>query len=226
MLNLKLGSTFCFTTEQKKYCFDIGRKRYETNRSQGIKEQKYTAHKSGLDLSIQGVLGEFAVLKMFELPLDTLNNTSLNNRYNDRGDMIYKGFKVDVKCPEGHHCPLQTRALNFSNQIKYPTQIYCLCTLQRQTITHGFNTKKRIRAEPLSSSSLSSSLEPNSSTENKKPKLATTTEPLQSDPQLNYHHHDAERISTYDVNDEIEVVFRGAIHAKKLFQPHFQQTKN
>lgn len=108
-------------------CICIGKERYFNNRKANIKEQKYNTKKSGVDLSVQGVIGEYSILDLFGLDKKVLSNTQPNSRSRDRGDMHYKGLKVDIKCPEHHYCPLQTR----EESKQYPSDIYALCTLER-----------------------------------------------------------------------------------------------
>ena len=117
-------------------CIRIGKERYFNNRKANIKEQKYNTKKSGVDLSVQGVIGEYSILDLFGLDKKVLSNTQPNSRSRDRGDMHYKGLKVDIKCPERHYCPLQTR----EESKQYPSDIYALCTLERvsSTITKNF----------------------------------------------------------------------------------------
>lgn len=112
-----------------KTCIHIGKTRYLTNRSCGIREQKYTSYKSGLDLCIQGVIGEWTALKLFDLPLDGLYNTRPNNYRNDRGDMIWNGCKIDVKTAEIHNhvYQIQVRA----DRISPDTGVYMLLTMTR-----------------------------------------------------------------------------------------------
>lgn len=125
--DLPLHSSITIPSDALQFCIDIGKKRYETNRKAGVKEQKYTMHKSGVDLSVQGVIGEWGILELFGLPKDALLDTSPNSMWRDRGDMTYCGAKVDIKCPEGHHCGLQARAVNAQS----PSAIYALCTMER-----------------------------------------------------------------------------------------------
>jgi hypothetical protein len=127
MQNIPINTSFHIPKDALKQCIQIGSQRHTNNRKSRVREQKYTKRKSGIDLSVQGVIGEYSILKLFGLPITPLFNTQPNSKKNDRGDMIYKKSKVDIKCPEGHHCPLQTRARDRA----YPSDIYALCTLER-----------------------------------------------------------------------------------------------
>ena len=112
------------------YCINIGRQRTLNNRANNVKEQKQNMKKSSEDVSIQGVIGEFFMLNLFGQEKSSLDDTTPNNRTNDRGDIIFNGLKIDVKCAEGpkdHNYPLKVR---YQNK-KFPSDIYLLCTMKR-----------------------------------------------------------------------------------------------
>jgi hypothetical protein len=172
-------------------CINIGRLRYQTNLAAKIPEQKYTNYKSGLDVCIQGVIGEMATLKMFQLPLDVLQDTSLNCRRRDRGDMFYKGLKVDVKTPEYHNRPLQTREENRA----YAADLYALCTLQR------------IKPPVISVISLPS-----------ESNIDTMKDDHNNNNNNNSALH-PELVSTYREDEIIEVIYHGAVCKQVLYRP-------
>jgi hypothetical protein len=125
--NIAVGTRYLLSQADLQFCIRIGKERYFNNRKANIREQKYTTNKSGVDLSVQGVIGEYGMMELFGIEKALLHNTKPNSRSQDRGDMVYKGLKIDVKCPQGHYCPLQTRAENLYHQ----SDLYLLCTMER-----------------------------------------------------------------------------------------------
>lgn len=123
-----IGTRYVLTKSDLYFCVEIGVRRSENTIKANGKEQKYASNKSGVDASIQGVIGEYVFLHLFGFSKNHLNNTTPNSRKNDRGDCVYKGLKIDVKCPEGHQFPLQTRE---ENKL-HPSHIYALCSMSRK----------------------------------------------------------------------------------------------
>lgn len=102
MLRVPLGATLRLTQNDLKLCMTIAKSRTERNRSAGVIDRKYS-QRSSFDVEVIGVIGEFSFLTMTGMPLDRLLDTSLCSHYHDRGDMIYNGKKIDIKCTTGLH---------------------------------------------------------------------------------------------------------------------------
>lgn len=120
-------TTRIMTPEELAWCIKIACARQRTNLSHHVQEQKYvSAHKTALDLHIQGVIGEWAGLEYLGLDKSRLENVSPNSRKCDRGDVIVDGFTVDIKCPQGHHHFLQVKSENSTQ----PADIYWLISFE------------------------------------------------------------------------------------------------
>ena len=200
--DIPLKQKYIFPQSALAECIRIGKERYMNNRRAKVREQKYTMKKSGIDLSVQGVIGEYGILEMFGLDKKTLQNTAPNSRYNDRGDMIYKKLKVDIKCPEGHHCPLQTR----SESREFPSHIYALCTMFHDRKVNN-NPKPRLSE---STPKLGGDSTPKPSDSTLKPSDSTLK--LSGDSKSDF-----ESTCTYSDTDYVEVMFQGCVCSKKLF---------
>ena len=202
--DIPLKQKYIFPQSALAECIRIGKERYMNNRRAKVREQKYTMKKSGIDLSVQGVIGEYGILEMFGLDKKTLQNTAPNSRYNDRGDMIYKKLKVDIKCPEGHHCPLQTR----SESREFPSHIYALCTMFHDR--KGNNNPKPSNESTLKRGDDSTPKPSNESTP--KPSGGDSTPKPSGDSKSDF-----ESTCTYSDTDYVEVMFQGCVCSKKLF---------
>jgi len=245
--DIPLKQKYIFPQSALAECIRIGKERYMNNRRAKVREQKYTMKKSGIDLSVQGVIGEYGILEMFGLDKKTLQNTAPNSRYNDRGDMIYKKLKVDIKCPEGHHCPLQTR----SESREFPSHIYALCTMFHDRKVNN-NPKPRLSestpklGDDSTPKPSDSTLKPSGGDSTPKPSDSTpkpsdstlkrgddsTLKPSDSTLKLSDStlklsdstlklsgdsKSDFESTCTYSDTDYVEVMFQGCVCSKKLF---------
>lgn len=126
---VKLNTEFKFSPSDLEFCIKIGSQRYLTNRKAQIKEQKYS-NRSGIDNSVIGVLGEYAIMKLYNFSTQSLLNTKPCSAKNDRGDikLNFRGqtFIIDVKSPLGLYHPLLVPIEKVGK-----TDFYCLFTLER-----------------------------------------------------------------------------------------------
>lgn len=92
-----IGTCYQLTQEETDLCIKIGRLRCSTNRKNSIFDAKYSQRDSE-DLSIQGVFGEFAMAKLFNMPIE-LHDTHSRGVMTDHGKdgTLFNGWKVDVK---------------------------------------------------------------------------------------------------------------------------------
>jgi hypothetical protein len=136
---LKIGTKYNISPINLDYCIKIGTERNTRNIKAGIIEQKTQIKKSGVDISIQGVIGEFCMMDLLRLDKSELNDTTPRSRKTDQGDFIFNGLKFDVKCAEGgHHWPLKVRSQNK----EFPANIYVLCTMIR--LNKSFRTPEDV----------------------------------------------------------------------------------
>lgn len=139
--NLSKGFKFYLSKPEILKGINIGTKRYMTNRKFGVKEQSYNKTRPGIDLSIQGVLGEIAAGKIFNVNIEEqISDTTPQNYKNDRGDVICDGKKIDVKTPQGHTNGLWIREQN----IKNPSDIYALVSMERENKNEMKNSRKTL----------------------------------------------------------------------------------
>lgn len=117
-----------FTREELRYCINIGCRRWDTNRKGRVGDQMYSARRSSVDCSIVGVIGEYALFKLFDMPTTPLENTTFCSHARDRGDAVFEGKKIDVKAPVGLYCRnIQVRADKTFNA----PDAYALIVLER-----------------------------------------------------------------------------------------------
>ena len=132
-------------------CIRIGTERYDKNRAGNVVDQHY-APKSGVDVSVQGVLGEYAMAKLIDGSMALLNDTSLNSFETDRGDVLLsdgdeKHPKIEIKSPVTHEpaksFPIRVPLLHMqANQ----ETVYCLVVIVRptnSTVTAEYRRGKR-----------------------------------------------------------------------------------
>jgi hypothetical protein len=117
------------STNDMKFCIRIGCERFNNNQKANVRELKYTSYRSSVDISIQGVIAEYAFTKMHNLPLDLLHNTTPNSHARDRGDALLEGkYSLDIKGPIGLHCPLRVMYAHGKKNIPH---VYALCCILR-----------------------------------------------------------------------------------------------
>lgn len=126
-------------------CITIGTRRNLVNRRNGVREKKF-GDRDGNDISVQGVLGEYAFRKMLRLPVDDLWDTTPRNFLNDSFDATIPMFywapegqkyvkrnfamQIDVKCVIKSSAP---GLLVQADKMRKPADMYVLMYLQRGT---------------------------------------------------------------------------------------------
>ena len=63
---LKIGTNYIISAIDLAYCIKIGTERNVRNITAGLQEQKKQTKKSGVDISIQGVIGEFVMMDLLQ----------------------------------------------------------------------------------------------------------------------------------------------------------------
>ena len=124
-------TSLTFDRDDIEICITIGKERYYNNKKNHVQEQRYSfSRRSGLDLDVFGVCGEYAFMKMahvLKLNQDRLLNTTPQNYRTDRGDVQIGDQIIDVKCCLGHRHDLWVRKQNRYN----PADIYVFITYER-----------------------------------------------------------------------------------------------
>jgi len=145
MKNIPKGSVYEFTNDDLQVCIKIGSERWTVNASANVRDQMYSKTRSSIDCSILGVLGEFAFLKLSDLPTDRLFDTRLCSHRDDRGDAVaYNGKKIDVKAPVGLHCHfINVRA----DRAVHLPDYYAFVVLERPDETDGPRVKDLVSAD-------------------------------------------------------------------------------
>lgn len=123
---VSIGTTYRLEGEDYAFAVYIGHMRNKKNKAKGVKEQKFTASKSSVEVSVQGLIGEAAFLRLFGLPLDPLYDTTPSCARTDRGDaFLQSGEKVDVKTT----VPRAKGILASAAKKEYPPTLYALMTM-------------------------------------------------------------------------------------------------
>lgn len=127
-----VGTTVILEGKSVEECIKIGMERNDRNKKAGIREQKYQKGRSGYDLSIQGVMGEWVAGQLFGVDNSSLlYDTTPQGHRTDRGDLIIDDTKVDIKCALGNHCShMFVREQNIRN----PSDIYVFLTMERDNL--------------------------------------------------------------------------------------------
>lgn len=121
-----LKTTALLTGRALADCIEIGTRRNQANVQAHTRNLNYSGRDDTL-ISIQGVIGEFAFLKWFQLPLEPLWQTECRNAGNDTFDACLQGHTIDVKSPLGHYCGIRVTA----HKRRHPPTGFALITMQR-----------------------------------------------------------------------------------------------
>jgi len=91
-----IGTTYTFTPEEIKRCYAIAKGRNDSNVAGNRTNCRFST-RDDVIVSFQGMLGEYALLKMYELDLEGIEDTTCRNYMNDSFDANLEGFTVDCK---------------------------------------------------------------------------------------------------------------------------------
>lgn len=129
--HLSRGTIYKFTREDLAYCIGIGSTRYWNDKKAGVREQKYTMRRSGMDLDVYGFCGEYALAKMLQIDNGALeSDCTPQGIASDRGDLVVDGVKIDTKCAIGHHVDMWVR----KNSLRNPSDVYALLTYESPAV--------------------------------------------------------------------------------------------
>ncbi|QBZ80955.1 hypothetical protein pclt_cds_357 [Pandoravirus celtis] len=119
-----IGTRYTLTRDEMRECVRIGHERNRRNRDEGRASRRYTAHRTDDDISVQGVIGEWAFARLFDLSID-IHDTSCRSACSEtRFDAIMtpEGWTVDVKTTVGRSAPMRVAGWKVPN----PPDVYAL----------------------------------------------------------------------------------------------------
>ncbi|AJF98063.1 hypothetical protein TW95_gp1329 [Pandoravirus inopinatum] len=119
-----IGTRYTLTRDEVRECARIGHERNRRNRDEGRASRRYTAHRTDDDISVQGVIGEWAFARLFDLSID-IHDTSCRSACSEtRFDAIMtpEGWTVDVKTTVGRNAPMRVAGWKVPN----PPDVYAL----------------------------------------------------------------------------------------------------
>nr|UMO78810.1 hypothetical protein [Pandoravirus belohorizontensis] len=119
-----IGARYTLTRDETRECARIGHERNRRNRDEGRASRRYTAHRTDDDISVQGVIGELAFARLFDLSIDIHDTTCRSARTETRFDAVMtpEGWTVDVKTTVGHDAPMRVACWKLPN----PPDVYAL----------------------------------------------------------------------------------------------------
>ncbi|AGO82461.1 hypothetical protein pdul_cds_413 [Pandoravirus dulcis] len=119
-----IGTRYTLTRDETRECARIGHERNRRNRDEGRASRRYTAHRTDDDISVQGVIGELAFARLFDLSIDIHDTTCRSARTETRFDAVMtpEGWTVDVKTTVGRDAPMRVACWKLPN----PPDVYAL----------------------------------------------------------------------------------------------------
>lgn len=119
-----IGTRYALTQREMRECVRIGRERGKQNRAEGRASRRFSLHRSDDDISIQGVIGELAFARLFDLSIDIHDTTCRSAQSETRFDavMMPEGWTVDVKTTVARDGPVRVACWKAPN----PPGVYAL----------------------------------------------------------------------------------------------------
>nr|UDO47664.1 hypothetical protein [Pandoravirus massiliensis] len=119
-----IGTRYALTQRDMRECVRIGRERGERNRAEGRASRRFSLHRSDDDISVQGVVGELAFARLFDLSIDIHDTTCRSAHSETRFDavMMPEGWTVDVKTTVARDGPVRVACWKAPN----PPDVYAL----------------------------------------------------------------------------------------------------
>lgn len=119
-----IGTRYLLTQREMRECVRIGRERGKQNRAEGRASRRFSLHRSDDDISIQGVIGELAFARLFDLSVDIHDTTCRSAHSETRFDavMMPEGWTVDVKTTVARDGPVRVACWKAPN----PPDVYAL----------------------------------------------------------------------------------------------------
>lgn len=123
---VRIGAAHVLAPPDVAACVRIGTARNAANARAHKTDQRHS-DRSSLDVSIQGVIGEYVFLRLFGLPVQDTQDTRCRNVLNDTFDATLAGKTVDVKTVAAPGCDLWVSRGKAAN----PPHVFALIELQR-----------------------------------------------------------------------------------------------
>jgi hypothetical protein len=122
-----VGERYKFSTDDVAACIAIGVARQYANEHARTVNMNYSG-RNDLDISVQGVLGEWAFCRMFAVPVQPLFDSQCRNASTDTFDAtLPNGWRIDVKTAAR---PVDALLVG-QNKKRNPADAYALYTLER-----------------------------------------------------------------------------------------------
>lgn len=129
--DVAISSRYLFSPRELTECIAIGTARCSQNRLHGTRNMRF-AHRGDVDVSVQGVLGEWAFLKLYGMSIEPLRDTRCRNSSNDTYDAQFtlanQPVPVDVKTVVGDNYNLWI----MKHKRNHPAGVYGLMHLERE----------------------------------------------------------------------------------------------
>lgn len=140
-----IGTRYTLTHDEMRECVRIGHERNRRNRDEGRVSRRYTAHRTDDDISVQGVIGEWAFARLFDLSIDIHDTTCRSARTETRFDAVMtpEGWTVDVKTTVGRDAPMRVACWKLPN----PPDVYALLVYVNYDPVRPLDA--RVRALPV-----------------------------------------------------------------------------
>jgi len=96
-MGVGIGTTIVLTPAEIKRCYLIAKARNDSNVAGNRTNCRFASKRDDVMISFQGMCGEYAMLKMFELDDAGIDDTTCRNYMTDSFDANMDGHTVDVK---------------------------------------------------------------------------------------------------------------------------------
>jgi hypothetical protein len=126
--SIPLGYVYTLTPKETEICVKIGKERNAKNLEKRTKNMNYS-QRDDTQISIQGVVGEWAMCKMFGLPIEIYDTTCRNTFTEKRFDAVFpNGWTCDVKTTL-YEVELRVTVWKINN----PPNLYALLVIKNYT---------------------------------------------------------------------------------------------
>lgn len=146
--DVAIGDAYTLDDAETALCVRMGRERAWKNKVGKTTDMQYAANRTSDDIHIQGVVGEYALQRMFRLAIDIHDTANRSARNETRFDCVFpNGWTADVKTTYAHVTHIQNKA----DKVINPSTVLALmlfanvasgvpmASLQRPTLEfHGF----------------------------------------------------------------------------------------
>jgi hypothetical protein len=146
VVGIHIGSIYKFTLNEAMLCYRMGKQRQENNVKNKSLDRNLS-DRSGQDIHVQGILGEYAFCKLFNLPIsicDTVCRNTLNDSFDARISCgINSSCSIDVKTTCNKKGDLVVGTWKKSN----PADLYVLMIWINYTCPRNKNSNENMITE-------------------------------------------------------------------------------